>query len=145
MISGGFGLNGSNGTGQVLARGAGAPAALASAPTSLVRCCRRQPTVSAAAVAAAGARPRRLLSTSPSHDGAGGGFATERDYHAAADAALDEVQLLLEGLEDTVEDFEANLAVRVYVRVLCGSVLKGFWKRSVCPFDRGSTAAAHLI
>lgn len=40
-----------------------------------------------------------------------GGFATERDYHLAADEALDEVQFMVEGLEDTIEDFEANLSV----------------------------------
>lgn len=57
---------------------------------------------------------RRAFSSPPSaaaSDARGGGFANERAYHNAADATLDEVQHLLEGLEDTVEDFEANLSV----------------------------------
>ncbi len=41
-----------------------------------------------------------------------GGFFTERDFHLAADATLDRVQHLVDGLEDMVEDFEANLSVR---------------------------------
>jgi hypothetical protein len=79
---------------------------------------------SSSSSAAAASSRRRLLSTSSpssSHDGAGGGFATERDYHAAADEALDEVQAHLEGLEDTVEDFEANLAVRILLE--CGGIV----------------------
>lgn len=54
-------------------------------------------------------------SSSSSSPDAGGGFASEREYHAAADEALEEVQVLLEGMEDAVEDFEVNYSVRVLV------------------------------
>lgn len=52
------------------------------------------------------------FSTSPGADELDGGFPTERDFHLAADATLDEVQALVDGLEDTVDDYEANLSVR---------------------------------
>jgi len=44
-----------------------------------------------------------------------GGFQTERDFHVVADATLDEVQALVDSLEDTVDDYEANLSVRVWL------------------------------
>lgn len=44
-----------------------------------------------------------------------GGFPTEREFHLAADATLDEVQALVDGLEDKVDDYEANLSVRACV------------------------------
>lgn len=52
------------------------------------------------------------FSTSPGVDELDGGFPTERDFHLAADATLDEVQALVDGMEDTVDDYEANLSVR---------------------------------
>lgn len=57
------------------------------------------------------------FSTSPGVDELDGGFPTERDFHLAADATLDEVQALVDGLEDTVDDYEANLSVRACVEL----------------------------
>lgn len=57
------------------------------------------------------------FSTSTGTDELDGGFPTERDFHLAADATLDEVQALVDGLEDTVDDYEANLSVGGYTFV----------------------------
>lgn len=66
--------------------------------------------LSSSAAAAAAPAP-----TVPEAGALEGGFATEREYHIAADHTFDEVQNLIEGLEDTIEDFESNLSVRMCV------------------------------
>ncbi|KAM3577831.1 hypothetical protein VYU27_000374 [Nannochloropsis oceanica] len=53
-----------------------------------------------------------------------GGFQTERDFHVVADATLDEVQALVDSLEDTVDDYEANLSQGV-LNILMGE--HGTW------------------
>lgn len=58
---------------------------------------------------------RPSFSTSSGVDEIDGGFLTERDFHSVADATLDEVQALVDGLEDTVDDYEANLSVRYWL------------------------------
>ena len=73
--------------------------------------------------------PCSSFSTSPGVDELDGGFPTERDFHLAADATLDEVQALVDGLEDTVDDYEANLSVRS----LCGDFRQIVCFVEVCP------------
>lgn len=87
--------------------------ALAAAPAAPVLQLPRQAAPSLASFTH-GSTQRRGLATSPSSSSpdAGGGFSSEREYHAAADEALEEVQALLEGMEDAVEDFEVNYSVR---------------------------------
>lgn len=61
--------------------------------------------------------PSSSFSTSPGPEELDGGFPTERDFHFSADATLDEVQALVDTLEDTVDDYEANISVCAIVLV----------------------------